>query len=75
MGCRVVVSDVSPVQLALNERCVGDAGYQESVRRAIPMYAANGRMEALRQVMSTGDNRLDEGSHPCRMFAGGRSRR
>jgi len=36
--------------------------------RAIPMYAANGRMEALRQVMATGDNRLDEGSHPCRMF-------
>jgi hypothetical protein len=36
--------------------------------RAIPMYAAKGRLEMLKQVMVTGDNRLDEGSHPCRMF-------
>lgn len=135
MGCLVVVSDVSPVQLALNQRRVDEAGREASVLerrlldirdlssvsdasydavvayggplsyafeqaeiclsemlrvvrpggrvvasvmdligtlrvfvRAIPLYAANGRLEALGQVMATGDNRLDEGAHPCRMF-------
>lgn len=135
MGCAVVVSDVSPVQLALNERHVVDAGWEASVVerrlldirdlssvpeasfdavvayggplsyvfdqaetclsemlrvvrrggrviasvmeaigtlrilvRAIPMYAAKGRIESLKEVMATGDNRLDEGSHPCRLF-------
>lgn len=135
LGCRVVVSDVSSVQLALNERHVAEAGWEAAVVerrlldirdlssvpdarfdavvayggplsyafeqaetclgellrvvrpggrvlasvmdsigtlrilvRIIPMYAAKGRMESLKQVMATGDNRLDEGSHPCRMF-------
>lgn len=136
MGCRVVVSDISPVQLALNERRVADAGYEAAVIerrlldirdlsclpdasfdavlayggplsyafeqaevclgellrvarpgapvvasvmdvigtlrifvRAIPIYAANGRLGALRQVMTTGDNRLDGAeAHPCQMF-------
>lgn len=135
MGCRVVVSDVSPVQLALNERHVAEARWETAVVerrlldirdlsslpdarfdavvayggplsyafedaeaclgellrvvrpggrvvasvmevigtlrllvRAVPMYAAKGRLENLKRVMATGDNRLDEGSHPCRMF-------
>jgi len=135
MGCQVVVSDISPVQLALNEQRVTDAGWEAAVVerrlldirdlssvpdagfdtvvayggplsyafeqaetclgellrvvrpggqvvasvmdvigtlrifvRAIPSYAANGRLEDLKQVMATGDNRLDEGAHPCRMF-------
>ena len=135
MGCQVVVSDISRVQLALNERHVTDAGWEAAVveRRlldirdlssvpdagfdtvvayggplsyafeqaetclgellrvvrpggqivasvmdligtlrtfvgAIPSYAANGRLEDLKHVMVTGDNRLDEGAHPCRMF-------
>jgi SAM-dependent methyltransferase len=135
MRCRVVVSDVSPVQLAANERRVLDAGWDaavverrlldvrdlrafpdesfdavvayggplsyafdeagaalaEMVRvvrpggrvvasvmeligtlrmfvRAVPGYAATGRLEELKAVMATGDNRLDTGGHPCRMF-------
>jgi SAM-dependent methyltransferase len=136
MGCQVVVSDVSAVQLAVNERRVRDAGFEGAVIerrlldirdlasvpdagfdavvayggplsyafeqaetclgellrvarpggrvvasvmdvigtlrifvRAIPIYAGNGRLEGLRQVMATGDNRLDgEEAHPCRMF-------
>lgn len=134
MGCPVVVSDVSAVQLALNERHVAEAGYEAAVAerrlldvrdlssvpdaafdavvayggplsytfeeaeaclgemlrvvrpggrvvasvmeligtlrilvRIIPAYAAKGRLETLKAVMATGDNRLDEG-HPCRMF-------
>ncbi len=135
MGARLVVTDVSPVQLALNERHVTEAGWEAAVDerrlldvrdlssvadarfdavvayggplsyafdqaeacmgemlrvvrpgglvvasvmeaigtlrilvRIIPMYAATGRLEDLKQVMATGDNRLDTGSHPCRMF-------
>ncbi len=135
MGCRVLVSDVSPVQLGLNERHVREAGGELAVterRRldvcdlscvpdgsfdavvayggplsyafddaerslaemlrvvrpggvvvasvmdllgtlrcflsAIPIYAGQGRLEVLEQVMATGDNRLDETGHPCRMF-------
>ncbi len=135
MGCRVVVSDISPVQLALNESRVAEAGVEAAVVerrlldirdlsslpdagfdtvvayggplsyafeqaetclaemlrvvrpggrvvasvmdvigtlrifvRAIPIYAASGRLESLKQVMVTGDNRLDVGGHPCRMF-------
>ena len=36
--------------------------------RIIPGYAANGRLDELKAVMATGDNRLDTGGHPCRMF-------
>lgn len=135
MGCRVVVSDISPVQLQVNERRVGAAGWDgavverrlldvrnlrafpdgtfdavvayggplsyafedaeaalaETVRvvrpggrivasvmeltgtlrmfvRIIPDYAAKGRLDELKAVMATGDNRLDTGGHPCRMF-------
>lgn len=135
LGCRIVVSDVSPVQLALNERHVAEAGVAGAVveRRqldvcdlssladdsfdavvayggplsyafdhaetslaemlrvvrpggvvvvsvmdligtlrtfvaAISLYAGEGRLEVLRQVMATGDNRHDESAHPCRMF-------
>lgn len=135
MGCRVVVSDISPVQLEANERRVSNAGWEgavlerrvvdvrdlrefsdgafdavvayggplsyafddaeaalaEMVRvvrpggrvvasvmeligtlrmfvRIIPGYAAKGRLEELKAVMATGDNRLDTGGHPCRMF-------
>lgn len=135
MGCRLVVSDVSAIQLALNERhvaeaeaeaavierrlldirdlssvpdgsfdavvayggplsyafedaevCLGEmlrvvrpggrvvASVMDSIGtlsvfvRDIPLYAAKGRLETLRRVMATGDNRLNEGAHPCRMF-------
>jgi SAM-dependent methyltransferase len=135
MGCRVVVSDISPVQLEANERRVLNAGWEEAVLerrlvdvrdlsefsdgtfdavvayggplsyafddaeaalaemvrvvrpggrvvasvmeligtlrmfvRMIPGYAAKGRLEELKAVMATGDNRLDSGGHPCRMF-------
>lgn len=136
MGCRIVVTDVSPVQLALNERHLAEAGLEAAVVerrlldvrdlgsvpdagfdavvayggplsyafegaeaslanmlravrpggrviasvmeaigtlrilvRIIPSYAAAGRLESLKQVMATGDNRLDDHmSHPCRMF-------
>jgi len=135
MGCRLVVSDVSAIQLALNERHVAEAEAEAAVieRRLldirnlssvpdgsfdavvayggplsyafedaevclgemlrvvrpggrvvasvmaaigtlnvfvgdIPLYAANGRLETLRRVMATGDNRLNGGAHPCRMF-------
>lgn len=138
MGCQVLVSDISPVQLALNESRLAEAGLEESVverrlldirdlssvldasfdtvvayggplsyafeqaetclagmlrvvrpggrvvasvmdmigtlrifLRAIPIYEINGRLEDLKAVMSTGDNRLDEGGHPCRMFSWG----
>jgi hypothetical protein len=36
--------------------------------RLIPAYADKGRLDELRAVMATGDNRLDTGGHPCRMF-------
>jgi SAM-dependent methyltransferase len=136
LGCRVVVSDISPVQLELNERHVAEAGLEAAVVhrrvldirelssvsdarfdavvayggplsyafeqaercmgemlrvvrpggrvvasvmgaigtlrflvRVVPMYAAQGRLDRLKEVMATGDNRLDdEGAHPCRMF-------
>jgi SAM-dependent methyltransferase len=135
MGCRVAVSDISAVQLALNEARVTEAGAEACVverrildirdlssvpdaafdavvayggplsyaferaetcpgemlrvvrpggrvvasvmdvigtlrvfLRAVPLYAANGRLGDLQRVMATGDNRLDVGGHPCRMF-------
>jgi SAM-dependent methyltransferase len=135
MGCRVVVSDISPAQLEANARRVGEAGLEEAVIerrlldvrdlavipdetfdavvayggplsyafehaeaalagmlrvvrprgqvvasvmeligtlrmfvRIIPGYAAKGRLDELKAVMATGDNRLDTGGHPCRMF-------
>lgn len=135
MACQVLVTDISPVQLALNERHVADAGLEDAVverrlldvcdlssvadasfdavvayggplsyafdaaeaslaemlrvvRRggvvvasvmdligtlrffasAIPSYASQGRLAVLKEVMATGDNRLDESGHPCRMF-------
>lgn len=136
MGCRVVVTDVSPVQLSLNERHVVEAGLESAVVerrlldvrdrsgvadaafdavvayggplsyafegaevclaemlrcvrpggqvvasvmeligtlrilvRIVPNYAAAGRLDNLKAVMATGDNRLDEpAAHPCRMF-------
>jgi ubiquinone/menaquinone biosynthesis C-methylase UbiE len=33
LGCRIVVTDISPVQLELNERFTGEAGAHESVER------------------------------------------
>jgi SAM-dependent methyltransferase len=135
MACRVLVSDISPVQLTVNERHVAEAGLEAAVvdRRlldvcdlssvpdnsfdavvayggplsyafddaesslaemlrivrpggvvvasvmeligtlrfflfAIPLYAGQGRLEVLKQVMATGDNRLDDSAHPCRLF-------
>lgn len=135
MGCRVVVSDISPVQLEANERRVSAAGWNSAVVnrrlldvrdlsslpddtfdavvayggplsyafeeaeaalagmvrvvrpggrilasvmeligtlrmfvRIIPGYAAKGRLDELKAVMATSDNRLDTGGHPCRMF-------
>ncbi len=135
MACRVVVSDVSPVQLELNEQHAVAAGAESAVveRRlldicdlssvpdgsfdavvayggplsyafaaaesslaellrvvrpggmvlasvmnsigtlrafvsAVPLYAGQGRLGVLERVMATGDNRLDESAHPCRMF-------
>lgn len=135
MGCRIVVSDISPVQLEANARRVAeaelegavverrlldvrdltalpDAGFDAVVAyggplsyafedaesslagmlrlvrpggrlvasvmsligtlrmfvRLIPAYADKGRLEELKAVMATGDNRLDTGGHPCRMF-------
>jgi SAM-dependent methyltransferase len=135
MGCRVVVSDVSPVQLEANARRVAEAGLDEAVVerrlldvrdltalpdagfdavvayggplsyafedaeqslvgmlrvvrpggrvvasvmsligtlrmfvRLIPAYADKGRLDELKAVMATGDNRLDTAGHPCRMF-------
>ena len=136
MGCTVVATDLSPVQLELNQRHVAEAGLDDAVAerrvldirdlssvpdaafdavvayggplsyafeqaegclaemlrvtrprgrvvasvmesigtlrvlvRIIPAYAAAGRLEPLKQVMATGDNRLDSpGAHPCLMF-------
>ncbi len=135
MGCRVVVSDISSVQLEANARRVADAGWEDAVVerwlldvrdlttlpdasfdavvayggplsyafedaepslagmlrvvrpggrivasvmsligtlrmfvRLIPTYADKGRLDDLKAVMATGDNRLDTGGHPCRMF-------
>ena len=135
LGCRVVVTDISPVQLALNQEQVERAGFagaveerllldvchlgglaggafdavvayggpvsyafeaaEDSLRemlrvtrphgvvvcsvmalvgtlrfylRALPQYAAEGRLDVLRLVVSTGDNRYDPPAHPCRMF-------
>ena len=135
MGCRVVVSDISPVQLEANARRVTEAGLDDAVVerrlldvrdltalpdasfdavvayggplsyafdeaepslagmlrvvrpggrvvasvmaligtlrmfvRVIPGYASKGRLDELKAVMATGDNRLDTGGHPCRMF-------
>lgn len=135
MGCHVVVSDISPVQLQANARRVADAGLEGAVvdRRLldvrdltalpdagfdavvayggplsyafedaepslagmlrvvrpggrvvasvmsligtlrmfvqlIPSYAEKGRLDELKAVMASGDNRLDTGGHPCRMF-------
>lgn len=135
MACKVLVTDISPVQLALNERHVSEARLEAAVveRRlldvcdvssvadgsfdavvayggplsyafdaaeaslaemlrvvrpggvvvasvmdligtlrffvsAIPGYASQGRLAVLKAVMATGDNRLDESAHPCRMF-------
>ncbi len=135
MGCRVVVSDLSPVQLEANARRVAEAGLDEAVVerrlldvrdltaladasfdavvayggplsyafedaepslagmlrvvrpggrvvasvmaligtlrmfvRLIPAYADKGRLDELKGVMATGDNRLDTAGHPCRMF-------
>ncbi|MGH2394264.1 MAG: class I SAM-dependent methyltransferase [Candidatus Limnocylindria bacterium] len=47
---------------------MGAIGTLRILVRIIPMYAATGRLGDLKQVMATGDNRLDTGSHPCRMF-------
>jgi len=135
MGCRVVVGDISPVQLEANERRVAAAGWDSAVIerrlldvrdltalpdgafdavvayggplsyafedaeaalsgmlrvvrpggrivasvmeligtlrmfvRVIPGYAANGRLDELKAVMDSGDNRLDSAGHPCRLF-------
>ncbi len=135
LGCRVVVTDISPVQLALNEEQVERAGFSRAVEerrqldvcnlstlaggafdavvayggpvsyafegaenslsemlrvtrpggvvvasvmalvgtlrfylRALPQYAAEGRLDVLRQVVDTGDNRYDGPAHPCRLF-------
>ena len=135
MGCRVVVSDISPVQLEANARRLAEAGLEAAVveRRlldvrdltalpdagfdavvayggplsyafedaepslagmlrvvrpggrvvasvmaligtlrmfvqVIPAYADKGRLDELKAVMATGDNRLDTAGHPCRMF-------
>lgn len=135
MGCRVVVSDISPAQLEANARRVGEAGLEGAVVerrlldvrdlsalsdetfdavvahggplsyafeeaetalagmlrvvrpggrvvasvmeligtlrmfvRIIPGYAARGRLDELKAVMATGDNRIDTSGHPCRMF-------
>lgn len=135
MACRIVVTDISPVQLTLNERHVSEAGLAAAVtgRRildvcdlssvadasfdavvavggplsyafegaeaslaemlrivrpggvvvasvmgmigtmrfflsAIPKYAGQGRLDVLKQVVATGDNRFDVSAHPCRMF-------
>lgn len=35
---------------------------------AVPLFAAQERLEILERMMATGDNRLDESGHPCRMF-------
>ena len=35
---------------------------------AVPSYAAEGRLDVLERVVTTGDNRYDADSHPCRMF-------
>lgn len=135
MACRVVVTDISPVQLALNERHVSQAGEETAVveRQLLDVlhlstvpdesfdavlayggplsyafdeaesslahmlrivrpggvviasvmasigtlrffvanyltYANQARLDVLQRVMATGDNRLDEKAHPCRMF-------
>ena len=135
LGCRVVVTDISPVQLVLNEEQVDRAGFAFAVEerreldvcdltdlsegefdavvayggplsyaferaeaslvellrvtrsggfviasvmalvgtlrfflRALPEYAAEGRLDALKQVVATGDNRFDPPTHPCRLF-------
>ena len=135
MACRVLVTDISPVQLALNERYVSAAGVEAAVmeRQLLDVlhlsrvpdetfdavlayggplsyafdeaesslahmlrilrpgglvvasvmtsigtlrffianyltYANQARLDVLERVMATGDNRLDEKAHPCRMF-------
>jgi SAM-dependent methyltransferase len=135
LACDVVVSDISPVQLSVNEQHVIAAGVESAVveRRvldvcdlssvpedsfdavvayggplsyafddaehsfsevlrvvrpggnvlasvmdsigtlrlfvsAVPLFAGQGRLGILERVMATGDNRLDESGHPCRMF-------
>lgn len=134
MHCDVVVGDISPVQLALNEAHVREAGFESCIAQrvelnicdlssllesefdavvafggplsyafeeaehalrellrvtrpggvvvasvmalvgslrfflpTVPTYVADGRFEALADVIATGDNRLD-GGHPCWMF-------
>ena len=34
----------------------------------MPGYARDGRLDMLRRVYATGDNRYDVGEHPCQMF-------
>lgn len=142
MGCRVVVSDISPAQLEANARRVGEAGLEEAVIerrlldvrdlavipdetfdavvayggplsyafehaeaalagmlrvvrprgqvvasvmeligtlrmfvRIIPGYAAKGRLDELKAVMATGDNRLDTVATRAACFGGATSRR
>lgn len=135
LGCRVVVTDISPVQLALNEEQLERAGFASAVEAwqevdvcdlssladsdfdavlayggplsyaferaeaglagtlrvtrpggfvvasvmalvgtlrfflvALPQFAAEGRLEVLKRVVATGDNRHDALAHPCRLF-------
>jgi hypothetical protein len=43
---------------------MGAIGTLRLLVRVVPMYAAQGRLDRLKEVMATGDNRLDERCSP-----------